>query len=57
MESTREERLRLAKYKFDIGTGAKPDLLQAQIDLNAQKSAHITQQTAIENHGGRGART
>lgn len=42
-----EERLKLAQYKFDIGTGAKPDALQAQIDLNAQKSAYITQQTAI----------
>jgi outer membrane protein TolC len=42
-----EERLQLAQYKFDIGTGAKPDVLQAQIDLNAQKSAHLTQQTAI----------
>lgn len=42
-----EERLKLAQYKFDIGTGAKPDLLQAQIDLNGQKSAHITQQTSI----------
>lgn len=41
------ERLKLAQYKFDIGTGAKPDLLQAQIDLNAQKSAHLTQQTNI----------
>jgi outer membrane protein TolC len=42
-----EERLKLAQYKFDIGTGAKPDLLQAQIDLNAQKSAYLTQQTNI----------
>lgn len=42
-----EERLKLAQYKFDIGTGAKPDLLQAQIDLNAQKSAYLTQLTAI----------
>lgn len=42
-----EERLKLAQYKFDVGTGAKPDVLQAQIDLNAQKSAHLTQQTAI----------
>ena len=41
------ERLKLAQYKFDIGTGAKPDVLQAQIDLNAQRSAHLTQQTAI----------
>lgn len=42
-----EERLRLAQYKFDVGTGAKPDLLQARIDLNGQRSAHITQQTSI----------
>ncbi len=42
-----EERLKLAQYKFDIGTGAKPDILQAQIDLNAQKAAALTQQTAI----------
>ncbi|HEU4472088.1 MAG TPA: TolC family protein [Flavisolibacter sp.] len=41
------ERLRLAQYKFDIGTGAKPDVLQAQIDLNAQRSAQLTQMTAI----------
>ncbi|OLY92370.1 Outer membrane protein TolC [Cnuella takakiae] len=44
-----EERLRLAQYKFDIGTGAKPDLLQAQIDLNGQKAAHLAQQTSINN--------
>lgn len=42
-----EERLKLAQYKFEVGTGAKPDVLQAQIDLNAQKSAHLSQQTAI----------
>jgi outer membrane protein len=42
-----EERLKLAQYKFDVGTGAKPDVLQAQIDLNAQKSAHLSQQTTI----------
>lgn len=42
-----EEQLRLAQLKFDIGTGAKPDLLQAQIDLNAQKSAYLTAEVAI----------
>lgn len=41
------ERLQLAQYKFDVGTGAKPDMLQAQIDLNSQRSAHLTQQTTI----------
>ena len=44
-----QERLRLAQYKFDIGTGAKPDLLQAQIDLNGQRSAYLTQQVTINN--------
>ena len=42
-----EERLKLAQYKFDIGTGAKPDVLQAQIDLNAQRSTYLTLQTNI----------
>jgi outer membrane protein len=42
-----EERVRFAQYKFDVGTGAKPDLLQAQIDLNAQRSASLAQQTNI----------
>jgi outer membrane protein len=41
------ERLKLAQYKFDVGTGTKSDVLQAQIDYNAQKSQQITQQTAI----------
>ena len=29
-----EERVRLAERKLEVGTGAKPDVLQAQIDLN-----------------------
>ncbi len=41
------ERLQLAQYKFDVGTGVKPDILQAQIDLNTQKSAYLAGQTAI----------
>src|SRR6476620_9975053 len=44
-----EERLKIAQYKFDIGTGAKPDVLQAQIDMNAQRSALLTQQSNIGN--------
>lgn len=44
-----EERLRIAQYKFDVGTGAKPDVLQAQIDLNSQRSASLAQQTSINN--------
>lgn len=42
-----EERLKLSQYKFEVGTGAKPDVLQAQIDLNAQKSSYLSQQTTI----------
>ena len=42
-----QERLTLAQYKFDIGTGAKPDILQARIDLNAQRSARLNQLTQI----------
>lgn len=42
-----EERRKLAQYRFDIGVGAKPDVLQAQIDLNAQRSAALTQEAAI----------
>src|SRR4030095_5457379 len=41
------ERLRLAQYKFEIGSGAKPDVLQAQIDLNGQRSVYLTQQANI----------
>ena len=42
-----EERLKLAQFKFDVGTGARPDVLQAQIDLNAQRSNRLTQETNI----------
>lgn len=43
-----EERVRLAQYKLDIGTGAKPDLLQSKVDLNAQKSLRLAQLTLID---------
>lgn len=45
--SINEERLKLAQYKFDIGSGAKPDVLQSKVDLNAQKAAQWRQQTVI----------
>jgi outer membrane protein TolC len=41
------ERVKLAQYKLDIGVGAKPDVLQGRVDLNAQKSAQLQQQTLI----------
>ncbi len=41
------DRLKLSQYKFDVGTGTKSDVLQAQIDYNAQKSLQLTQRTVI----------
>ncbi len=41
------DRLRLAQYKFDIGVGIKPDVLQAQIDLNNSRAAALNQQVLI----------
>jgi len=47
LKSISEERYRLAKYRLDIGAGAKPDVLQAQIDLNAQRSTELNQLTLM----------
>jgi len=43
-----ETRAELAEKKLSVGLGAKPELLQAKVDLNAQKSAKLTQLTLIE---------
>ena len=45
--SISEERVKLAQYKLDIGVGAKPDVLQSKVDLNAQKSLKLEQLTMI----------
>jgi len=45
--SINAERLKLSKYKLDIGVGAKPDVLQSQLDLNEQKAFQLQQQTVI----------
>ncbi len=45
--SINEERVKLAQYKLDIGVGAKPDVLQSKVDLNAQKALQLEQQTQI----------
>lgn len=42
-----EERVRLADRRFSVGLGSKPELLQAKVDLNAQKAAQLQQQTLI----------
>ena len=41
------ERVRLAQYRLDIGAGAKPDLLQSKIDLNAQRASQLQQESLI----------
>lgn len=43
-----EDRYKLAQYKFEVGTGVKPDVLQAQIDVNAQRSQRLVTLTNIE---------
>ncbi len=43
-----EERAKIADRKFANGSGAKLDLLQAKVDLNAQRSALLKQQTLLE---------
>lgn len=43
-----EERVKQAEKKFSVGLGAKPELLQSKLDLNAQKSAKLTQLNLIE---------
>lgn len=41
------ERLRLAEIKLEVGLGIKPDVLQAKLDLNAQISTQLRQETLI----------
>jgi outer membrane protein len=45
--SINEERVKLADRKLSVGLGSKPELLQAKVDLNAQKADHLKQQTLI----------
>jgi outer membrane protein len=46
--SLNEERVTQAEKKLSVGLGAKPEMLQAKVDLNAQKAARLKQQTLIE---------
>lgn len=43
-----EERVKQAEKKLKVGLGAKPELLQAKLDLNAQKASLLQQITLIE---------
>jgi len=46
--SINEDRVELAQKKISVGLGAKPELLQGMVDLNAQKAARLKQQTVID---------
>ena len=43
-----EERVKLAERKLEVGTGIKPELLQAKVDLNTQRAQVIQQESIIE---------
>lgn len=43
-----EERVKLAERKLEVGTGVKPELLQARVDLNSQRTQILQQETLIE---------
>lgn len=42
------DRLRLAQYKFDVGAGIKPDVLQAKIDYNNSEASRLNQLALID---------
>lgn len=43
-----EVRVKLAERKFEVGTGAKPELLQARVDYNAQRTQALQQEALIK---------
>jgi outer membrane protein len=45
--SVNEERVKLAERKLQVGSGGKPELLQAKVDLNAQRTSAVQQETLI----------
>jgi outer membrane protein TolC len=42
-----EERVKLADRRLQVGTGAKPELLQAKVDYNAQRTLALQQEALI----------
>lgn len=42
------DRLRLAQYKFEVGAGIKPDVLQAKIDFGNSTAARLNQLALID---------
>ncbi|MBT1697227.1 TolC family protein [Fulvivirgaceae bacterium PWU4] len=45
--SVSEERVKLAERKLQVGTGIKPELLQARVDFNAQRMQVLQQESII----------
>lgn len=45
--SVSEERVKLAEKKLQVGTGIKPELLQARVDYNAQRAQVLQQESMI----------
>ena len=45
--SVSEERVKLAEKKLQVGTGIKPELLQARVDYNAQRTQVLQQESMI----------
>lgn len=45
--SVSEERVKLAEKKLQVGTGIKPELLQARVDYNAERAQVLQQETNI----------
>ncbi|OQP44720.1 hypothetical protein A4H97_10175 [Niastella yeongjuensis] len=41
------ERIQLADKKLSVGLGSKPELLQAKVDFNAQRTLQLTQQSIL----------
>src|SRR5690606_12982436 len=46
--SVSEERVKLAEKKLEVGTGIRPELLQARVDYNAQRAQALMQETIIK---------
>ena len=44
-----EERLRIVEQKYDVGKESKIALLQAQVDLNADRSSYIQQRELLQD--------
>ncbi|MBS1910736.1 MAG: TolC family protein [Bacteroidetes bacterium] len=44
-----EDRVRLAQTRYEAGNSAKQDLLQARVDLNADRSAQMRQEADLAN--------